>query len=272
MNSVSIYGAGHLTKSLLKGLSLYTKQPINIYNRTYEKILPLNKFYKFIKPVAEASSLAEEKSFVFIIISPAAIMQTEDSFKQQLIKSDSILVSCGYFNTIDMLNEAYPNTKIIRISPNINWQIANGVTIYAKNDLVTNEELKEFLSFINPITHLVKADSDEDFDNLGKITSCGPALYMSMIENLCDSFSINDAANREAVYRTIAGVFEYAAQTGISPTEIIHEVANKGGITESGITAINRFLPPAFADVKEKMIIRTEFVRKSLGFSKDELV
>ena len=264
MHHIAIYGAGHLTKSLLKGLSLYTKQHINIFNRTFEKVLPLKQYYKYINPVSDINSFVESKSFVFIIISPAGILNPEEAFKKQLRDTNSILVSCGYFNTIDMLNKAYPDTKIIRLSPNINWQIAHGVTIYTHNEMVDESEMNEFIKFISPITTMVKAKKEDDFDNLGKITSCGPALYMNIIENLCDSFGIKDPVYRDAVYRTISGVFEYASQTGISPTEIISEVANKGGITESGITAINNYLPPAFADVKDKMVTRTEMVKKNL--------
>jgi pyrroline-5-carboxylate reductase len=265
MYPISIFGAGHLTESLVKGLSLISRQNITVYNRTYDNIIPLRKYYPNIIPISDIENFIIRQSYVFLIIPPSAIMNPPEEFKKQLRETDSVLVSCGYFNSVDMLNKVYTDTKIIRISPNINWQIAHGVTIYSKNNLVTDDELKNFLNFISSITDLVKANTEDDFDNLGKITACGPALYMNIIENMCDSFGICNHEQRDAVYKTIAGVFEYASQTGKKPSDIIAEVANKGGITESGITAINNYLPPAFTDVKEKMIARTEMVKASLS-------
>ncbi len=264
MYPISIFGAGHLTESLVKGLSLITRQHITVYNRTYERMLRLKNYYYNLVPISDIENFVIQQSYVFLIISPTGIMNPPEAFRKQLKETDSVLISCGYFNTMEMLNKTYPGTKIIRISPNINWQIAHGVTIYSKNDFVTDKELTDFLNFIGSITFLVKAHTEDDFDNLGKITACGPALYMDIIENMCDSFGISNHEHRDAVYKTIAGVFEYASQTGKKPSDIIEEVANKGGITESGITAINHYLPPAFSDVREKMITRTEMVKETL--------
>ena len=45
MINISIYGAGHLTKSLLTGLGRVSATEISIFNRTGSKITDLNSIY-----------------------------------------------------------------------------------------------------------------------------------------------------------------------------------------------------------------------------------
>lgn len=254
MRQISIYGAGHLTKSLIVGLSqTLVDRPIRIYNRTSDKVSELRDNYSTIIQVNNVVELANDSSFVFLIIPPSAIVELDTKFTDLILKSNSILVSCANYLSIDNLDKYFPQKKIIRLLPNINWQILQGTTIYTANSNVTKDDLSELFDILKPITRLYKANSDSDFDTMGKLTSCGPGLFSKFIDQITNSFGISSEEQKQAIYQTLAGTMNYLIDSKKPPIEVISEVANKGGLTESGIIAANKNLSDCFDFISKSM-------------------
>jgi pyrroline-5-carboxylate reductase len=254
MRQISIYGAGHLTQSLLIGLSQsYPNQLIKVYNRTANRVEELQAIHPLVSSANECKDLCRYSSFVFLIIPPSVITDLNADFVSALPKSDSVLVSCANNVSIDSLSKVYPNTKIVRLLPNINWQMNLGTTIYQANSNVSTHDLTELLDFLSPITTLVEADSDLDFDKLGKLTSCGPGLFSKIVDQLFISFDITDNKQKQAVYHTFKNTMSYLLDSEKSPDKVISEVANKGGLTESGIVAADETLPECFDYISQNM-------------------
>jgi len=254
MRQISIYGAGHLTKSLVKGFrQTIPNKSIKVYNRTPDKVMELQTHNPEVSLADNCNDLCKESSFVFLIIPASGIIALDDDFTSALLKSDSVIVSCANSVSIDELNKMFPDTKIVRLLPNINWQIKQGTTIYQANANVSTTDLTELLNILTPITTLIEAKSDHDFDMLGKLTSCGPGLFTKIVDQLFISFGISDNMQKQAVYHTLISSMNYLLDSGKSPDKIISEVANKGGLTESGIIAAEKTLPDCFDFMSKSM-------------------
>jgi pyrroline-5-carboxylate reductase len=254
MRQISIYGAGHLTKSLLTGFrQTFPGKSIKVYNRTADKVIELQTYNPEISRVDSYTDLCSKSSFVFLIIPASGIIALDNDFISALLKSNSVIVSCANSVSIDKLNEVFPNTKVVRLLPNINWQIKQGLTIYQTNLNVSTNDLTELLYILSPITKLIEAKSDLDFDMLGKLTSCGPGLFTKIIDQLLISFDISDNKQKQAVYQALISTMNYLIDSEKSPDKIISEVANKGGLTESGIIAAEKVLPDCFDFISKSM-------------------
>jgi len=254
MRQISIYGAGHLTKSLLTGLrQVFPDKSIKVYNRTADNAVKLQSYNPRVISVEHYIDLCSESSFVFIIIPASGILFLEADFVSALVKSNSVIVSCVNSLSIDKLTEVFPNTKIVRLLPNINWQIKQGTTIYQTNLNVITSDFNELTDILAPITKLIEVKSDYDFDMLGKLTSCGPGLFTKIVDQLFISFDISDNMQKQAVYHTLISTMNYLIDSEKSPDKIISEVANKGGLTESGIIAAEKVLPDSFDFISKSM-------------------
>ncbi len=254
MRQISIYGAGHLTKSLVTGLGQsFPDKSLKVYNRTADKVVALQTYNPRVNRVDNYNDLCSDSSFVFLIIPTPGILALETDFVSSLLKSDSVIVSCANSVTIDKLSEVFPETKIIRLLPNINWQIMQGTTIFQTNSTFSTTDLLELTDILTPITRMVEAKSDHDFDILGKLTSCGPGLFTKIIDQLLISFNISDSLQKQAVYHTLISSVNYLIDSEKSAPTIISEVANKDGLTESGITAAEKTLPDCFNFIRESM-------------------
>lgn len=264
MRHISIFGAGHLTSSLLKGLGKITDQPISLYNRSLDKAKDLITQYPNLKIVSNHLDLTINSSYIFIIVPPSAILELDESFIKEINSKDSIIVSCANYLTIDKLNSRYPKTKIIRLLPNILWQIKQGVSIYSSNTLLTLSDIEEFIRLLSPVTSFIQANNETVFDKLGKLTSCGPGIFSYLIDLLFTSFEINTDNEKKEVLKTLAGTIDYAVTLEKEFTEIISEVSNKGGLTESGIAAMKNLLPASFDEISLTMDKRLSDKRKGL--------
>ena len=254
MRQISIYGAGHLTKSLVTGLrQIFPDKSIKVYNRTADKVVELQTYNPKINRVDNYTDLCRDSSFVFLIIPTSGIFALETDFVSSLLKSDSVIVSCANSMTIDKLTEVFPKTKIVRLLPNINWQIKQGTTIFQTNSTVSTTDLTELTDILTPITKLIEAKSDHEFDMLGKLTSCGPGLFTKIVEQLLTSFDISDDIQKQAVYHTLISTINYLIDSKKPADKIISEVANKGGLTESGIIAAEKVLPDCFDFISKSM-------------------
>jgi len=254
MRQISIYGAGHMTKSLVTGLrQIIPDKSIKVYNRTAERVVELQTYNSSVIRIDNYNDLCSDSSFVFLIIPISGILALGSDFISSVLESDSVIVSCANSVTIDKLTEVFPETKIVRLLPNINWQINQGTTIFQTNSNVSTTDLTELTNILTPITKLIEAKSSHEFDMLGKLTSCGPGLFTKIVDQLLTSFDISDDSQKQAVYHTLISSMNYLIYSQKSADKIISEVANKGGLTESAIIAAEKVLPDCFDYINKSM-------------------
>jgi len=148
MRQLSIYGAGHLTKSLVTGLGqIFPDKSLKVYNRTAGKVVELQTYNPRVNRVDNFNDLCSDSSFVFLIVPTSGIYALDIDFVSSILKSDSVIVSCANSVTIDKLTEVFPETKIVRLLPNINWQIKQGTTIFQTNSTVSTQSFRPIRLF-----------------------------------------------------------------------------------------------------------------------------
>lgn len=243
MNNISIYGAGHLTKSLLTGLKNVTNIKISIFNRTVFKINDVNSIYRNLEKKDSLDELINERTFLFYIIPGNVLMNLDLNFIEHLKQTSSILVSCVNGLSLETLCNKYKDLKIIKLLPNINWQICEGVSLFDYNDKLTQEEINKFYEFLTPITRLYRVKNNMDFENIGTLSTCSPGLFSTILEYFIHYFNVDSLTEKEIFYESVKGTIDYIIQSKKDPKTISNEVANKGGLTEVGIKAIQEQFP-----------------------------
>jgi len=266
MATVSIYGAGHLTESLLAGLAQVTTVPIPIFNRTQSKLDRLTEAYPHLARVDEPKELARERSFILLIIPAAAVLNLDEGLVQAVRATGSTLVSCAGGLWLGKLEEKYPGIKAIRALPNINWRICQGVTPLKGNGLVSEEEIEELGEFLGLVSAVEVLEREEDFAHLGILTSCGPGLIPEIAQQICVAFGVTDRQGQNAFYQTMRSTLDYMIQSQKSPKEMIQEVAtSKGGLTRAGVTALAELLPAPLTAVYDRMAQRDQQRKRELA-------
>lgn len=253
MNRVSIFGSGHLTKSFLYGLNRAFDIEISIYNRTLSNAIDLKKIYHNLNVVKAPLELISENTLLFYIIPAQAILSLDWKIIEKIKKTNSIIISCANGLTLDNLFNIYKDNKVIRLLPNINWRICEGVSLFDINEKVENDDLIDFFSLLKPITTLYRVKSDEEFNSLGTLTTCSPGLLCEILDCFLYKFKLLEQDEQKLFYQSIKGTVNYILNANKSINDISLEVANKGGLTEVGIKTLQELFPACMDQVIDNM-------------------
>lgn len=252
--NIGIYGAGHLARSLIRGFEFAkVSNQILLYNRTTAKTVVLKNEFTNVQIANDLCDIVEPNSFIFIIITPDAILELPDNFITKINSNNSILVSCANYITLDKLNAKYPKLKIVRLLPNILWQIGSGTILYSFNQEIEENEKQIFLELISKLGDLIEITDERDFDRFGKIMTCGPGVFSKLISMFINELDIKSENEKEFVIRCLLSTLNYSISSKKSFESIIEEVANKGGLTECAVDELDKQLTGRFNSVFKEM-------------------
>ncbi len=250
---IAIFGAGHLTRSLLVGLAKSMSDPIRLFNRNRAKAGSLRAIYPKLHIVDTPHALIDGQTAVFLIIPPKAILQLPQRFWEIFTHTDSMVVSCANGLSIKDIETVCGSLKIVRFLPNILWQIAQGMTLFQCNAMITDNEKEALLTPIRRISRLQEIQQEDDFDRLGTLTSCGPGLMSALMVKLFRGFHLQTPSELDNVRDMFLATLTYQKLTNHSFDAIVKEVANPGGLTGHGVQGIYETFPAAFKDVVQRM-------------------
>lgn len=251
--NISIYGAGHLTNSFMKGIAQIYNSQIKIYNRTKSKAENLIDSYDNLSVVECPEDLIDSEALVFLIIPPVEIVKLKSEFIKKMIDEKAILISCANGLSLQDLSKVYSNLKICRILPNVNWQILKGITLFKTNELIEINEKQKITNFLSAMTELSEVKDESDFDKVGKITSCGPGLFSAMFAAVQNEFNFISENEKILFQKTLTGTIEYQNLFKKSNEQVINEVANKTGLTKVGVDRIRNEVSPIIKLVSDAM-------------------
>lgn len=251
MFNISIYGGGRLCQSFLSGLKQKTDVAIRLWNRDRNKIRRLKNIYSNLQVVKNPIELIHSKSIIFMMVPAQIILDLEKEFINNILETNSILVSCANGLSLKLLNKKYKQIKIIRILPNINWQIIQGITLLQENKHVKASDLSEFKKILRLVSEIYQVKNEDEFDTLGTLTTCGPGIITQLFLELTNAFHIKNSTQFKYFIKASQGTLMLLSKT--NPKTIINEVAIKGGLTETGMNAIKNVFPACARFINQEM-------------------
>ena len=187
------------------------------------------------------SSLDKLISFsdvIWLCVKPQNVVEILEQLKSFDLK-DKVIVSPVGGKSISFLEEFLgKDVSIIRIMPNLAVSYKKSVTAYCIND--KKNSLTEIVK--NDLGKLGKAVelSEEKFDLFTPIFGSGPAFileFLKVFKNRMVNLEIPEDQSNGLLVELLLGTAAYfdKNKTEKSISELIQNVASKGGITEAGL-------------------------------------
>lgn len=226
--------AAALCEALVKSVSPNT---VLLSNRTAEKAENLAK--KFGCEFGDNKRVALECKYIFLGVKPQMLGELADEIKSYLDSRQDrfILVSMAAGRSTENITELFGSYPVIRIMPNVPCAVGEGVTLCAKNSLVTEVEYGEFLGAMKESGEM--DDIPEHLiDAASAVSGCGPAFVYEIIESLADG-AVACGVPRDKAYlyaaQTLLGSAKLMLETGKSPGALKDSVCSPGGTTIQGL-------------------------------------
>jgi pyrroline-5-carboxylate reductase len=191
----------------------------------------------------DAKNLALNCDYIVMGVKPQVMAKAFDEIKEELsINKDAVIISMAAGLSIaDIDALAGGNRAVIRIMPNTPCAVSEGVILYTANSLVTDKQLKDFISAFTLAGMLDKID-EQKMDAGMALSGCGPAFVYMFAEALADSAVLCGLSREKAV--------AYTAKVLIGAGAMIQEyghiadlkdaVCSPGGTTIEGVHALEQ--------------------------------
>ena len=223
---IGVIGFGKLGSAFAQGFS-NRKIPVIAYDKSQEKISPGIAKSKNPREVFERSEI------IFLSLKPAVILDFLKENPQSA--KGKLIISPAAKTTLAELESASPDSKFIRIMPNIAASENLSPIPYSMGKNISKEEETIFLKLFSEVGNPIRVE-EKHMPVITAIVGSSPAYFAYFAR------AMREAAKDEGVPEKIAEqlIAESIAGAGAllkknTPEKLIETVSTKGGVTETGL-------------------------------------
>lgn len=236
--NIGFIGAGNMGSALARSISKVSETKIYIYDISNEKACNLAS--EIGARSVNFDDVVLISDILFLGVKPNVLPEVCQRIGK-ISKSDMIIVSMAAGATISSIENALSRKlPIIRIMPNTPVLVGEGFTAYAKNELVTDGKLSDFLSAMQ-YTGTLEALSEEEIDSFCAIAGCGPAYAYIFIDALAKGAEKCGISRENAIRYaalTARGATRMTLDTNTDPATLCKNVCSPGGATIEGVKVL----------------------------------
>lgn len=186
-------------------------------------------------------NIALNSKRLFLGVKPQMMPEVLESLKPSLSASKPLLITMAAgIKTEKICRLADMKLPVIRIMPNTPVAVGKGTILYCANDLVSEEDIKDFLSDMENAGLFIKVP-EELFDAAGTVSGCGPAYFYMMVEGFArgaEECGVDKETAIKFAANTMLGAAQMVLESTDSPETLKNNVCSKGGSTIEGVKVL----------------------------------
>ena len=237
--TVGFIGCGNMGGALAKAVAgKLPAESIAVSGKTRTRADALAAELGVVSTTAE--DVAENSTWIFLAVKPqifpAVLPEISEILKNRKDRFVVVSMAAGLKteSICDMLGFTVP---LIRIMPNTPVSVGKGMTLYAANEKVTEEETRVFCETLEH-SGIVDPLEEKLIDAGCSVSGCGPAFVFMFIEAMIDAgikCGLPEDKARNYVIQTIIGSAELLKNSGSDPKQLREAVCSPGGSTIEGV-------------------------------------
>ena len=191
--------------------------------------------------------VAEQVETILLAVKPKIIDQVLKDLRSYSKKRLFISIASG--KAISDLTESLnnPDSKIIRVMPNVNVIGGAGVSAICKSRTVTDSELKQATDIFEAIGSVYQL-AEDDFSTFIGLAGSSPAFIYMLIDAMGRAGVLNGLPKKmatEIAAKAIMGSCQKFLANDENPWELVDQVSSPGGTTVAGVVALEEagFIP-----------------------------
>lgn len=260
---IAILGGGVLGEAIARGLNEGEYEVI-IAEKKAERISELESMG--FRVVGDNRAAVREADILILCVKPKEVEEALKEISAEI--KGKILISAAAAVPISFLKKLAPETKIIRIMPNLAVLVRESFIAYSVDSDVTNKDLEIALRVLNVLgkTYMV---SEEQMDAMTALNGCAPA-YLSLVAEAMMYAGLKIGVERDLALSIVAqamvGTGKLLRDAKKTPSEICAMVTTPGGVTIEGLFEMESFpIRHAFMKAIETAAEKTRKITNSLG-------
>ncbi len=257
---VAVIGAGSMGGAIASGLvasGAADASRVLVSDPSAEKRAELEK--SSIRTFADtADMLAENPDVVILAVKPQILPGVVRDAADHLGSAAVISIAAGV--SLATLESLLPDTRVVRVMPNLPVQVLSGATAVCRGSRSTDADV-ELACAIFGALGCAKVMREDQLDAEGAVVSCGPAYIALMVDAMTRSGvekGLPAADCREMVLTTMRGVCQQMLDSGEHPRAYMERVTSPGGTTAAGLRELEPNLVFGVEEAVDAALARTE--------------
>lgn len=268
MKTIGFIGFGKMNQMLVRGFltdgGLDPGQVV-LSTKTREKTADLIASFPKVRLLSSNRELAMASDLIIIGVRPLDVPGILHEIRG-VKGGETHIISIAGCVRIEEMVRIHPG-RISRFFPSLCSAVGEGITLCCHHDDVGPDEAAFAEELFSSISRVMEVE-EELFEPAGDLMSCGPALITKMLMEFARAGARHSTLSpeicREMVIATAFGT-ALLLQEGMQENVLISQVATPGGITEQGVTVLERDLPQVFDRLFETTLSRHEQVREMVA-------
>ena len=230
-------GTGNMGGALARALTKSVEaQSVQLCNRSPEKAKRLAEelgAHLTLLP----GDVAADCDVVFLGVKPHLLLELLAELRPVLDgrREKPLLVSMAAGVTIAAIEQAVPGCPVLRIMPNTACAVGAGLTLYARNDLVTEESMADFLAAMSASGRMEQLP-----ESLIDAASAGAfaCLFMEALADGAVACGLPRDKSNTFAAQMLLGAAQLSLESGKPFGKMKDEICSPGGTTIAGVRAL----------------------------------
>lgn len=242
---VGFIGIGNMAHAIVKGMiekNYMKSEDIYLASRTKET---LAIFAKETNTTICSSNeeLIANVDIVVLAVKPNVLTEILPGLSSAIEKYEPIVVSIAAGTSLQKLAQLIgekSTTPIIRVMPNLNSVIGEGMAAVCGNHFSTLEQVQYILGMFKSIGEAIELE-EKDFSAFIAIAGSSPAYTFLFIDSLARGAVKNGIPKELATQiaaQAVLGSAKLVLESEHSPWNLIDQVSSPGGTTVAGLVAL----------------------------------
>lgn len=241
MVKVGFIGAGNMGSALAKAAAKSNDTTVYLYDKDEDKAKKaaeeIGAEFKFNEYIAK------ECDYIFLAVKPNIIKAAAAEISRTVSgRKNFAIVSMAAGVSVEAIEKAFSisGLPVIRIMPNTPVGVGKGMTLWCKNENVT-DEIAEGFERIMEYSGRLDTIPEKLIDAASAVSGCGPAFVYMFIEALADGgVECGLPRDKALLYacETLIGAAETVKASSKHPGELKDAVCSPGGSTIAGVHAL----------------------------------
>lgn len=240
-------GAGNMARAIINGLIAEQKisgEDVYIHSAHKSSYESYAK-EKGLNPCESNSDVVKNAEIVFLAVKPIVSKDVLEEVSTEFERKNPVLVSMVTGVSIAELADAlhFPAAKIIRIMPNVNVEIGEGMTALKAGKKVTGTEFSEVTDLFDSIGKTTEME-EKDFSTFVALAGSSPAYVYLFIDAMSRSgvkYGLSKRQATEIAAQAVLGSALKVLEASKSPMDLVDDVCSPGGTTVAGLLAMEEY-------------------------------
>lgn len=241
---IGFIGVGNMAKAIIEGILVAGKissQDIYIHSAHANNYENYAKEKKLVA-CADNNEVVQNSDLVFLAVKPLAAGKILEEIKDNVLEKKVVLVSMLSGVSIEDLESfvGSDQVELLRIMPNVNVAINQGITALVGNRSLTDEHYQQAQSILGDIGQTI-ALKESDFSTFVALAGSSPAFVYFYIDSMAKAgvkYGLKKDAAVKIAAQAVLGSAANVLQSSKSPQDLVDDVCSPGGTTIAGLLAM----------------------------------